>query len=288
MGAFGTYKIAMDHPEAFEAAVTIVGNATGAETGLDRLTNLRWMPLYARHGTADELVPITTEIDTQNALNALGLRHVYDFQPAEDHIVVALKDAYDDIAEFMAGIDKLDPVATPAKISFGLTPQAKAENRAFEGDHKINRPGAWWLEGVAARSAEQKSRIEATSHKLPNPTYDIVARDEPRLLGSPTPTLRHVLEWGAPHDDPHAGPTLVATLTIVGALTLDLPDAGHGSGTATITITTDGAISLRFAGLDGRSVNGQQLSNGALVLDQGTHVLEIACLRRCSAHRRPR
>ena len=276
MGAFGTYKIAMDHPEAFEAAVMIVGNATGAETGLDRLTNLRWMPLYARHGTADELVPITTEIDTQNELNRLGLRHVYDFQPAEDHIAVALKDAYDDIAEFMAGIDKLAEVATPANISFALTPQGSADNRAFEVAHGLNRPGAWWVQGVSKRAADQKSRVEATSHALPNPTYEIVQRDEPRLLGSPTPTLRHILEWGAATPDSNAGSTLAATLTNIGTLTIDLAQAGLGSGKATLTIevTDDGPVTLTLEGLGGRSANGG--AGKVVTLHHGTNIIEIA------------
>lgn len=277
MGAFGTYKIAMDHPEAFEAAVAIVGNATGAETGLDRLTNLRWMQLYARHGAADELVPITTEIDTQNALNALGLRHVYDFQPAEDHIAVALKDAYDDVAEFMAGVDKLDAVSTPAQISFALTPQGSQANRDFEAAHKINRPGAWWVQGVAKRDDSQKSRVEATSFAIPNPPHNVVERDEPRALGSPSPTLRHVLEWSFTESAPPTERRLDAALTNVGAVTIDLAQAGLASGDATLMVTTDGpvTITLGSAGKRKVTVDGQKTKAGSFTVSAGTHVITV-------------
>ena len=256
MGAFGTYKIAMDHPEAFEAGVSVVGNATGAETGTDRLTNLRWMQLYARHGTADELVPISTEIETQNALNAQGLRHWYDFQPVEDHIVVALKDAYDDIAEFMVYVDNLPVVTPPAVISWGLKSRnipTLPDVVPFEAAHKLNRPGAWWLQGATRRVELVASRIEAKSHAIDNPAVTPVQRDEPRLLGSPSPTLRHILEWelGA---TPATSQVLDATLTNIATLTIDLALAQLTSGPATLNISTDGTVEITLTHLGNRKI----------------------------------
>jgi pimeloyl-ACP methyl ester carboxylesterase len=287
MGAFGTYKIAMDHPEAFEAAVSIVGHANDIETGLDRLTNLRWMPLYARHGTADELVPIPDEIATQDALNAQGLRHVYDFQPVEDHIVVALKDAYDDIAEFMANIDKLDVVTTPPVISFALKTPYDPEDpedlewrewRDFEEAHGLNRPGAWWVSDVARRVPRDHARIEATSHAIGNPPVTAEQRDEARLLGSPTPTLRHILEWQY-GEVPDPWSVLDATLTNIGALTIDLVEAELASGTATLNINSEhGPVTITLAGLGHRklTVDEQPVrGTNTITLSAGPHVILV-------------
>ena len=276
MGAFGTYKIAMDHPEAFAAAVTIVGHATGSETGLDRLTNLRWAPLYARHAPADELVPIAEEEKTQKALNELGLRHIYDYQPAEDHIVVALKDGYDDVAEFMANIDKLDVVASPPVISWALKPR-NAERDTFEFLHGLNRPGTWWLQGVTRHDRTATSRIEATSFAISNPLVTPVKTTQLRALGSPSPALRTVLEWQygtAPATEQH----LDASLTNISALTLDLPAANLATGKATINIVTDDPLALTLDGLAGRKlkVDGKQIKGtSTFTLAAGSYVIQV-------------
>jgi pimeloyl-ACP methyl ester carboxylesterase len=273
MGAFGTYKIAMDHPEAFEAAVTIVGNATSNETGLDRLTNLRWIPLYARHGAADELVRIDTEIATQDALNDLGLRHVYDFHPAEDHIVVALKDAYDDVAEWMMGIDELRAAGTlnatdvPPVITWALKAPRDGDVRDFESSHRINRPGAWWLQRVTRRDGGAASNIDATSLAISNPPVTPVQYDEPRVLASPSPAVRHILRWdyGTALE---TAPEVTVDLVNIATLTIDLDQAGLEEGPATITIETDGPVTVTL-------VRNGNVVAGPSNFGAGQHTIEI-------------
>ena len=269
MGAFGTYKIAMDHPEAFAAAITIVGHANAAEAGLDRLTNLRWMPLYARHGTADELVPITGELQTQDALNAAGLRHVFDYQPAEDHIVVALKDGYDDVAEYMTTIDRRE--AAPPHINYAWdTP--KPEWRRY----KLDRPGAWWLDGVQARDTTTRARIDATSFNIPNPSVTPFSHDEPRVLGSPSPTIRRIMEW-AYGATPPTHRDVSVDLIDVAALTLDLKQAKVDHGRTTITVHTDGATVLGLEHLNNRTVTLDGTpTTSPLQLTAGTHTIVLA------------
>lgn len=238
MGGFGTYKLAMDHPEAFTAAVTIVAHAGQAETGHDRLPNLRWTPLYARHGAFDQLVPITDEMETQAELDRLGLRHVYDFQPAEDHIAVALKDGYDDIAEFMADVDRRHRrQAVPPRIDYAWDQPTPA--RLALG---LDRPGAWWLDDVAARDATARARISARSLAIEDPAITLVDRTEPRLLGSPTPAIRHAIDWLL-GEAPPTRDEAELTLVNVGALTLDAHHARLEPG-ATATVTTDGPVRL--------------------------------------------
>ena len=252
MGAFGTYKIAMDHPEAFAAAVTIVGHANNAEAGLDRLENLRWIPLYARHGTFDQLVPITEELKTQQELDRLGLRHVFDYQVVEDHVAVALKDGYDDVAEYLAGVGERED--TPARILYAWDESVDPEPAPGELEVPLwkkrktlglVRTGAYWLDGVRARNNASRARISAQSFAIEDPAVNVTDRYEPRVLASPSPAVRHVMEWLL-GDAPDTEQRATLELENVGEITIDVDHARLAAG-APITVLTDGPVTVRLA-----------------------------------------
>ena len=67
MGGYASWQLAMTKPEWFAAVVPICGG--GMSWNADRLKNV---PLWAFHGTLDEVVRIYESIDMVNAVNRSG------------------------------------------------------------------------------------------------------------------------------------------------------------------------------------------------------------------------
>ncbi|TDS07559.1 carboxylesterase family protein [Sphingobacterium paludis] len=56
MGGYGAYTVAMDFPEIFAAIVPLCGGINDSDTS--RICNLRDIPIWTFHGTADDKIPI--------------------------------------------------------------------------------------------------------------------------------------------------------------------------------------------------------------------------------------
>jgi predicted peptidase len=78
MGGFGTWAITARAPERFAAAIPICGG--GEPSTAPRLTRL---PLWAFHGTADHIVPVSETRDMIHALHRSGGQPIYwEYQDA--------------------------------------------------------------------------------------------------------------------------------------------------------------------------------------------------------------
>lgn len=67
MGAFGTWRLAADHPGMFAAAVPVCGQGDPANG--PKLTKL---PIWAWHGTLDRAVPFEKSVEMVEAIKAAG------------------------------------------------------------------------------------------------------------------------------------------------------------------------------------------------------------------------
>ena len=57
MGGYGTYTVAMDYPEKLAAIVPLCGGINDSDTS--RLCNIKHIPIWTFHGTADDKISIT-------------------------------------------------------------------------------------------------------------------------------------------------------------------------------------------------------------------------------------
>jgi predicted peptidase len=81
MGGFGTWYLAYQHPERF-AAIAPMSAPFVVTTWADRLKK---MPIWAFHGSDDNLVPLAGVQDLIDALRALGNNVRFTVLPGRDH-----------------------------------------------------------------------------------------------------------------------------------------------------------------------------------------------------------
>lgn len=95
MGGYGTFIVAMDHPDKFAAIVPLCGGCNDSDT--TRICNLKNIPIWAFRGTADDMVPISeTErivkaLDTDNGKvkftklegDGHGIQYLYEKYPPQ-------------------------------------------------------------------------------------------------------------------------------------------------------------------------------------------------------------
>ena len=85
MGGFGTYYIALDHPERFAAIVPICGGLTWWAGFHERVAALKDMPVWVFHGAKDETVPVEASQEAVDALRAVGNDARFTVYPEAGH-----------------------------------------------------------------------------------------------------------------------------------------------------------------------------------------------------------
>lgn len=85
MGAYGTWSIAMKHPELFAALGPISGG--GNPAGLERIKRI---PHFIVHGDNDKTVPVTQSRVMVEAAKKLEVPHVYVEVPNGSHVDIAV------------------------------------------------------------------------------------------------------------------------------------------------------------------------------------------------------
>ncbi|MGG1519322.1 prolyl oligopeptidase family serine peptidase [Paenibacillus oryzisoli] len=80
MGGFGTWEIAMEHPDVFAAIMPVCGGGMSW-----RLNNLLDKPIWTFHGAKDTVVPILYTDEMVRALKALGNPAKYTVYPDAEH-----------------------------------------------------------------------------------------------------------------------------------------------------------------------------------------------------------
>ena len=84
MGAYGTWSIAMDHPDMFAALGPISGGGNPAG-----MVKLRAIPEYVVHGDNDKTVPVTQSRTMVDAGKKAGANITYVEIPGGSHVDVA-------------------------------------------------------------------------------------------------------------------------------------------------------------------------------------------------------
>ena len=84
MGAYGTWSIAMNHPDLFAALGPISGG--GSTAGM---VKIRDIPEYVVHGDDDRTVPVTQSRNMVEAGKKAGAEIVYVEVPGGSHVSVA-------------------------------------------------------------------------------------------------------------------------------------------------------------------------------------------------------
>ncbi len=187
MGGKGTYALASRWPDLWARAFPIVGPPTAAAS----FTALRNIPVLAWYGQTDELVgPQSSEQAFLNAQQA-GIR--YDhwvFTPA-GHITEGNNDEYGPAATFL-GASTVD--RDPPHVTYVVDPSTDTK-----GTGATNH--AYWLSGLAGRSAGSSSTVDVLSHGfgLGDAPVLPVALGAGTLEGGshgPLPYSRRTLDWG--------------------------------------------------------------------------------------------
>jgi predicted peptidase len=84
MGGFGTWSIAMDHPNLFAALAPISGG--GNPAGIAKIAHI---PEIVIHGDADTIVPVTRSRAMVEAARKAGVEIKYIEVPGGTHVSVA-------------------------------------------------------------------------------------------------------------------------------------------------------------------------------------------------------
>ena len=144
MGGYGTYKLGTQFPDLFAAGQPTVGPpafGAGSATG-PMVPSLRHVPMRIWVGALDELVPIASTTNHANALDAAGLRYVFDVFTTADHFALAINDEYGPAADFL---DERRVVRNPSHVSYVRNPSMDFPELDFKADH------AYWLSGIRVR-----------------------------------------------------------------------------------------------------------------------------------------
>ena len=69
-GGFGTWQVAMDYPDRFAAIVPLCGGVNDSDTA--KISNLKQLPIWTFHGTADDMIPINETERVVSKLETYG------------------------------------------------------------------------------------------------------------------------------------------------------------------------------------------------------------------------
>jgi S-formylglutathione hydrolase FrmB len=254
MGGYGTYRLAGRYPDLFAATFPVVGppyegvvvvantddsgqlGFTPATGQVDPTTDTsplldshRHLPMLAWHGTADELVPITSALTHLQRMHDNGYRFRQEVFAA-DHFLLATTDEWERATEVLG--DRPEVVVEPAHVTYRAMP---ARDR---GDLGLVADGAYWVQDVAPRDGEVvagglvDARTSATGEGDPV-TAPIVDAGP-----APLPYTARGLEWVAVGEVPERAAVGV-DLRNIGAADLHL-----GAGRLPITADEDAVVAI--------------------------------------------
>ncbi|MHA4809227.1 carboxylesterase family protein [Flavitalea flava] len=114
IGGFGTFITAMDHPSVFAALVPLCGGCNDSDTS--RICNLRNIPIWAFHGTADDKILISeTERIVSRLQNCRGNIR-FTRLPGAGHGIEGLYETIPDMYTWMLKQNRRKQARKRAKI----------------------------------------------------------------------------------------------------------------------------------------------------------------------------
>ncbi|MDR2921201.1 MAG: prolyl oligopeptidase family serine peptidase [Tannerella sp.] len=99
MGGYGAFIVAMDYPDKFAAIVPLCGGCNDSDT--IRICNLKNIPVWTFHGTADDLIPISETERIVDALNQCKGKIKFTKLKGEGHGIQYLYEKYPKIYKWM-------------------------------------------------------------------------------------------------------------------------------------------------------------------------------------------
>ena len=290
MGGFASYKLGLEYPDLFAKAMPLAGppgcglrasQQIGGAAGSGRCTtagnttpmivNARWVPYVLGDGVADELVPVSSVLEQVQTFMSDGNRIHFELYPAEDHLVYATQDGF---SSEIAQLGTTTRMTNPGHITYTWYP-VLADPKLGLGP-----TGAYWVRGLAGRTSSSMASIDVQSNALANPVITTHQTQGASVPGDPTPAVVEDQTWtlGA---SPKPARTLVATLTNVSSLGIDMIRAKLPSGL--LTITSDGATRLRLLRLrpgtwvrgGAKAVRAGRDGTAVVTLAKGTSALHV-------------
>ena len=285
MGGWGSYLLAITHPDWFAAAAPFAGPVTqGAWTGVDFdgcdefqfeeytpcyisangsdpraqhtrriLENVLHIPFAVFHGTDDELVPVSGVTRQVERFVQLGYRHRYYLSPGYEHYTHPAMDEWTEAARYEHQFVR-DP--NPARVIFFRdmpferateTVQANGATLDFTFDR------AYWMSGLTAvDETAGVARFDGTSLALGStPHLAVPDSGAPTAPGQAGPYVITGMQWIVDPTSaaPAASNGFRFTLTGARAVQLDVARMGLDT-TAQIagTITSDNPFELKLQG----------------------------------------
>jgi hypothetical protein len=158
MGGYGTYKFASQFPDLFARAQPTVPPpgigiweppAEPLPGGFQSLTqrmlpSVRNLPFLIWEETADELVPVTGQIEQVETFDRLGYRYEFDLFDLGEHLTLAINDEYAPAATFL-GTETV--VRNPPHVTYAYNPTMDFAADGTSAGH------AYWLNGVSLRDS---------------------------------------------------------------------------------------------------------------------------------------
>lgn len=211
---------------------------------VDTVENLRHLPLIQLTGTNDEIVPTPGQYAAVRRMAELGLRSRFDLYPGYEHFSFALVDDWKEVRAWLGDQRRsTSPRQVTYKFSDGWTAPGLADELGLRHD------GAWWLSGLTMRDTTEDALLLATadaqSWGIAAPA--ITASQTSATSATPTPHVHRTVEWTA-------GAPLAITNRVdlsfegVGTATIDAARAGLTPCGLTLSVATDGPVSVRLVG----------------------------------------
>lgn len=217
----------------------------------DQLENLEHIPMFASHGTNDELVPISGVEHQMDRLAELGHPYRFNHHPGMDHFTF---NYFDDFTREGAWLRDRQRVVDPAHVVFTLRPAAWAtptlpDERRAELIGQIEDLGydlrsSHWVRDVVERGSGD---VIATVNLTSGGRSDRVVHASDVLGAAPGPPSPHsyrgIDRWlgGAPLEN-----RLWGSLESVDSATVDLDRAGLSADGLVVDVASDGPAVLRL------------------------------------------
>lgn len=274
MGGYGTYRLTTMMPDAFASAAVVVGPPTngiwayplppetdGREDRPDntyhQLESTRHVPTAIKHGTTDELVPVSGVIHQAQRYDELGHEYQFNLFPGHDHLSFAFADGWQEEADWLAShpLRRLDP----RRVTLDVRPSTWVEGAtgredvitsqlfALAAEVGAELRGGYWISGVHLEDASGDATAEIDLVSSGIATGREVAA---RSTGTPGmsaigPYVRNELDLGDVAQP--TGDALTGTLRNVRRLVIDVGRAGLSNRPDVSGIESDVAVHITFA-----------------------------------------
>lgn len=240
MGGGGTFHMLTRWPDLFAGGMSVGAVPQEAQGGWSEA--FRHTPVMVWIASLDEGTPFDLADAARSKLGTLGLRFVFDYFLAADHLTLFTNDEWTPVADFLG---ERRVVRDPAHVTYVVDPRWDSARAGMIADH------AYWLSALRLRdTAEgQTGMIDARSDAAgvgDAPALGVVT-DVGALSGGyhgPMPYQEHRQDWG---DAPLSVPAdrLVLQARNIANVTIDVTRAGL-SCDPQIAVTTDGPMTLQL------------------------------------------